>query len=119
MLLVFGCLSLLRPNQPTERVVVCDLAQHDKTSFFFALQHQQCFIIIANLTPEQLQSLKQVFSQRSRRVHWSSTRPFEKLLPSQLLPRLVHSFGNAIRVEHENIGWLQSYNRLTVLGPRN
>src|SRR6516165_11915249 len=100
MLLV---LALPRPHQPTERVAVCDLAQHDKTRFFFASQHQQCFIIIANLTPEQLQSLKQVFSQRSRRVHWSSARPFEKLFPSQLLPRLVSSFGNAIRVEHEKI----------------
>ncbi len=32
--------------------------------------------------------MKQVFSQRSRRVHWSPARPFQKLFSSQLLPRL-------------------------------
>ena len=100
MLLV---LAIPRPHQPTERVTVCDLAQHDKTRFFFALQHEQCFIVIANIAPKQLQSLKQVFSERPRRLRRSPARPFEKLFKSQLVPRLIPSFGNAICVEHEKI----------------
>src|SRR5712691_10300865 len=91
------------PKQPAECVTVCNLAQHEKTRFFFALQHQKCFIVIANFAAKQLYSLKQGLSQQSRRVHWSLARPFQELFSSQLVPRLVPSFGNAICVEHEKI----------------
>jgi len=74
------------PQQPAECVTVCNLAQHEKTRFFFALQHHKCFIVIASFATKQLHSLKQGFFQQSRSVHWSLARPLQKLFSSQLVP---------------------------------
>src|SRR5271154_1927930 len=73
------------PQHSAKCIAVCNLAQHHKTGFFFALQHQQCFIVVKESAPKQLQSLKQVFSQRSRRVRWRLACPFQKSFSSEIL----------------------------------
>jgi hypothetical protein len=74
------------PQQPAECVTVCNLAQHEKTRLFFALQHHKCFIVIASFATKQLHSLKQGFFQQSRSVHWSLARPLQKAVLASSCP---------------------------------
>ena len=99
----FGLALLRTPPQSSECIAACKFAQHEKKRFFFALQHQQRFIVVAKCAPKQLQSLKQGLSQCPWRVHWSLARPFQKLFSSQILAATVLSFGDAISVEHKDI----------------
>ena len=48
----FGLAFLRTPPQPVECIAACSLAQNGEKRFFFALQHQQCFIVVARVCPE-------------------------------------------------------------------